>query len=273
MPDIKTDLENIEAFILDIDGVVYVGESSIKGSTEAVKDLKRKGKKLGFLTNNSTETREAYQQRFSGIGLDIDQSKIMTSAYATAIYLSNRPNGSEIYVIGEDGLKEELEGAGFDLLSMNSSEEADYVVVGMDRGLSYNKILAGLRALLSGAEFIATNPDPTYPTEAGLAPGAGASIGALSGAAESEPSRIIGKPSTYMIEILLDIIEVSPEKSAIVGDRIDLDIRAGKEAGLKTFLVMTGVSSKEDVDSIMGSDMSPDYVVSSLSEIVGEMVS
>lgn len=269
MPDIKTDLENIEAFILDIDGVVYVGESSIKGSTKAIKDLKRQGKKLGFLTNNSTETRDSYQQRFSDIGLDVDRSKVMTSAYATAIYLSNRSDGREIYVIGEDGLKEELEDAGFDLLSENNSEEATYVVVGMDRGLSYDKVLAGLRALLSGAEFIATNPDPTYPTESGLAPGAGASIGALSGAAEREPSRIIGKPSIYMIEMLLDILEVTPEESAIVGDRIDLDIRAGKEAGLKTFLVLTGVSSKEDMSSIMDSDLSPDHVISSLSEIAG----
>lgn len=268
MPRIKSGFEDIEAFLLDMDGVIYIGDTPIEGSKEAVQFLKEQGKEIVLLTNNSTKSRHSYKKKFSQIGLEIEESKIITSSYATALYLSENYGSGSVYVIGEEGLKEELKMAGFDVLSRERSSEAEFVVVGMDRGLSYDKIWGGLTAMLSGAEFIATNSDPTYPMEDGLAPGAGASIGALSGSVEEEPSVVIGKPSTYMIETSLELLGVSPEKTAIVGDRIEMDIRAGNRAGVTSVFVLSGVGTEEDVEKAKSSEDSPDYVLSKLSEII-----
>lgn len=262
------ELEDIEAYLLDMDGVIFIGSSPIEGSVETIQSLRRRGKRLVFLTNNSTRTRSDYESKLSNFGLDVEESEIMTSAYETALYLSERSEEKKVYVVGEDGLKKELDRAGFEVLPRDRAEEASFVVVGMDRNLTYDEIWGGLSALLSGADFIATNPDPTYPTERGLAPGAGASIGALSGSAEMEPSEIIGKPSSYMIDTSLDGLGVHPEKAAIVGDRIDMDIRAGKKAGLTTILVLTGANSEEDVESVAGTDSAPDYVLPRLGDLI-----
>ncbi len=268
MPSIKKEFSNLEAFLFDMDGVLYIGESPIRGSKEAIYSLRREGKKIALLTNNSTKSRKSYEKKFSEVGLEIDKSNIITSSYATALYLSENYKERKVYVIGEAGLKTELEEAGFDILSRKDSKNADFVVVGMDRGLTYDKIWGGLSALLSGAEFIATNSDPTYPTEQGLSPGAGASIGALSGSSKREPSTDIGKPSTYMIDTALDILGVPREKTAIVGDRIDMDIKAGNRAGLTSILVLTGVDDRDNANTAVGTEAAPDYVISDLLELL-----
>lgn len=269
----RIDLEEFDAFLLDMDGVLYLGGSPLEGSIEAVKNLRRLEKKLAFLTNNSSLSRRGYERKLSGFGLSVDKSEIMTSAYATALYLSELTEDKAeedrtVYVIGEEGLRKELEKAGFEVLSRKEAEGASFVVVGLDRNLTYEKIWGGLSAVLSSAEFVATNPDPTYPTESGLAPGAGASIGALSASAEKEPSKIIGKPSPYMIDATLEILDISPDRTAVIGDRIDIDIQAGKKADLTTILVLTGVDSKEDVDAANKTKRAPDYVIESLSQLI-----
>ncbi len=269
MPDFEKKFDELEAFLLDMDGVMFIGDSPIEGSKEAIQFLREKGKKLIFLTNNSTKTREKYERDLSDIGLDVDVSEIVTSAYSTAVFLEEEEaEDKTCYVIGEDGLKSELQNIGFEILPKPESEEASYVVVGMDRGLTYEKVWAAPSAILSGAEFIASNPDPTYPTERGLAPGAGASIGAVSGAVEEEPFRVIGKPSPYMLKIALDNLGVSPENAAMVGDRLDMDIKAGNEAGLTTVFVLSGVDSEGDLDPVEDSSKQPDYVFPSLSSIM-----
>lgn len=252
-----------------MDGVVYIEDSLIEGTREAIESLRERGKELLFLTNNSTRTRSYYRQKFLEFGMEVEESDVMTSAYATALYLSERGEGVGCYVVGEEGLKEELENFGFEVVSRDRAEEASFVVVGMDRGLTYDKIWGGLSAILSGADFVATNPDPTYPTREGLAPGAGASIGALSAAAEREPSEIIGKPFTYMLDASLDLLDASLEGTAIVGDRIDIDIKAGKRAGLTTILVLSGVDSRGDLNEVKGTEEEPDYVLSSLADLAG----
>lgn len=268
MHDFKQRVPDLEAFLLDMDGVLYVGEKPIEGAQETIQKLRNQGKKLAFLTNNSTRTRKGYLEKLSRIGLEINHEEIMTSAYATALRLTNCGNGKKCYVIGEEGLKDELKNAGFEIMTRENSEKASFVVVGMDRNLTYEKIWGGLSAILAGADFIATNPDPTYCTENGLAPGAGASVGALSAAAEREPSEVIGKPSTYMIEMLVEELDVSPEKTAIVGDRIDTDVLAGKKAGLTTILVLTGVNLEKDLEKIEDADKKPDYVLKSIAELL-----
>ncbi len=272
MHSLKNELEEKEAFLLDMDGVIYVEDDPIDGSLEAIRNLRQNGKKLVFLTNNSTKTREEYKEKLLRLGLEVEKSEIMTSAYATSLRLSKLAESKTCYVIGEDGLKKELRNVGFEVVPRENAEEASYVIVGMDRGLSYDKVWGGLTAILSGAEFIATNPDATYCTQEGLAPGAAASVGALAAAAEEEPTEIIGKPSPYMLEASMDILDVSPEKTVIVGDRIDTDIQAGKELGLTTILVLTGVESEEEVEEVKDTKREPDFVLPNFGTVVEEVI-
>ncbi|KXB00145.1 hypothetical protein AKJ47_00625 [candidate division MSBL1 archaeon SCGC-AAA261G05] len=252
-----------------MDGVIYVEDSPIKGAKETIEKLRSQGRKLVFTTNNSTKTRSGYVKKLSDLGLKVNKDDIITSAYATAIYLRKKSNeNGKVFVVGEEGLKSELREAGFEILSERDAENADFVIAGMDRNLNYEKIAAGLRALLAGAEFIASNPDPTYPTETGLAPGAGASIGALSGASGVEPSQIVGKPSRYMVDFALEKTDTQPEQAAIIGDRLDLDIKVGKKVGLTTILVLTGVDSASDVKKVKGSPDAPDFVLKSIRELI-----
>jgi len=261
-------VDRLSAFILDMDGVLYIGEIPIRGAAETVAYLRRKGKKLAFVTNKSAYTRRVYARKLAQMGIAAHESGIVTSAYATSLYLQRRVPGARIYAIGEPGLKRELEQAGFKLLPDARAEEADFVVVGMDRAITYKKITAGLRALLAGAEFIATNPDGIYPTETGISPGAGAMIGALVGSSGKRPKVVIGKPSPHMIKISLGVLGSTPSETAIVGDKLDTDVLAGKRAGLTTILVLTGVSSGQDVKRVRGTKMAPDFVIRSIKDLV-----
>ena len=261
-------VDGLSAFILDMDGVLYTGEVPIKGAAEAIAHLRRKGKKLAFVTNKSAYTRREYARTLARMGIAAHESEIVTSGYATSLYLRRRAPGARIYAMGEPGLKRELEQAGFKLLPDARAEEADFVVVGMDRAITYKKITAGLRALLRGAEFIATNPDGTYPTETGISPGAGAMVGALVGSSGKKPKVIIGKPSLHMIKISLEVLGSKPSETAIVGDGLDTDVLVGKRVGLTTILVLTGVSSRQDVKRVQGTKMAPDFVIRSIRDLV-----
>ena len=261
-------VDRLSAFIFDMDGVLYIGKVPVKGAAEAVAHLRRKGKKLSFVTNKSAYTRRAYARKLAQMGITAHESEIVTSAYATSLYLRRRASGARIYVVGEPGLKRELEQAGFKILPDARSEEADFVVVGMDRALTYKKINSGLRALLAGAEFIATNPDGLYPTETGISPGTGAMIGALVGSSGKQPKVVIGKPSSRMIKISLRIMGSTPSETAIVGDKLDTDVLVGKRVGLTTILVLTGMSSRQDVEKVRGTKMAPDFVIRSIKDLV-----
>lgn len=261
-------LEKTSAFILDMDGVLYLGEEPIRGAAEAVKWLRGKGKKLIFSTNNSASTRAAYARKLARMGIPARESEVVTSGYATAIYFRRRHPSAKIYVVGESGLRSELKQAGFKLLSPGEAGKATHVVVGLDRTINYEKIAGGLRALLAGARFVATNADATYPTEAGLSPGAGATIGALAGCSGREPSLVIGKPFPYMVEIALETLGTRPGETAIIGDRLDTDIRVGKKMGLTTILVLSGVCGKKEVARVRGTKMAPDFVIESIAEVM-----
>lgn len=261
-------LDELSAFILDMDGVLYVGATPIEGAAEAVERLREMGKRLVFSTNNSAHTRRAYARMLRRMGIAAKESEIVTSAYVTSLYLREHSPGARIFVIGELGLKKELKMAGFDLLPEERAEEATHVVVGLDRRVTYEKLSLGLRALLAGAELVATNADSTYPTEVGLSPGTGAIVGALVYSSGRRPSVVIGKPSPNMIRVCLDVLGSKPKETAIVGDRLDTDIKAGKRAGLVTILVLTGATARRDVERVMGTRMAPDFVIPSIKDSV-----
>jgi len=261
-------VDRLRAFILDMDGVFYIGDTPIEGAVEAVEYLRAEGKKLAFSTNNSAHTRSAYVRKLARMGIAAHEHEVVTSAYVTSLYLRKHAPHARIHVIGETGLKQELERAGFELMAEDRAVEATHVVVGMDRALNYKRLTVGLRALLAGAELIATNIDGTYPTETGLCPGAGAMVGALVSSSGKRPRAVIGKPSQHMIKILLDLLGSTPSETAIVGDRLDTDVRAGKRAGLTTILVLSGVSTESDVRRVRGTGMAPDFIIPNIKHLV-----
>ncbi len=261
-------VDKISSFILDMDGVLYLGEAPIKGAAEAVGWLRKHGKTLVFSTNNSAETRRAYARKLARMGIAARESEIITSGYLTALYLRKRSPRAKVYMVGEKGLRSELERAGLKLVSYARTEEATHVVVGLDRTVNNKKLTGALRALLAGAEFVATNADAAYPTENGLSPGAGAMIGALVGCSGKKPSVVVGKPSPRMIKLALEILRSKPSETAIVGDRLDTDITAGKRAGVTTILVLSGVSKRRDVVKAKGK-ITPDFVINRMRDLVG----
>jgi 4-nitrophenyl phosphatase len=179
------------------------------------------------------------------MGINVPLSAVVNSASATASYIRAETNYQKIFVIGETGLKEELASEGLTIVTGEDPSEVNCVVVGMDRYLSYDKLTKALRAIFAGADFIGSNPDSTFPKEGGeICPGAGCMIGAVRGATGKDPSIVIGKPNTIMVDQVLSELNSSPSDAVMVGDRLTTDILCGKRSDLYTVLVKTGISEK-----------------------------
>ncbi|MFH1821874.1 MAG: HAD-IIA family hydrolase [Methanobacteriota archaeon] len=265
MRELKQALQKMSAVILDMDGVLYRGSEPIKGAAKAVAFLRNSGKKVIFLTNNSESSRSSYVKKLASMGIPASEGEVVTSGQVTADYIKARDPNARVFAIGGEGLMQELKREGLHLVK---HEKATHVVVGIDRSVTYEKLKGGFRALLSGAEFIATNPDNVYPTEKGLSPGAGAIIGALERSSARKPNAVMGKPSPYIIQFVLRILGTRPSETAIIGDQIDTDIKAGSRTGLMTVLVLSGVSKAEDVKRASGTKNAPDFVIDSLMGVI-----
>jgi phosphoglycolate/pyridoxal phosphate phosphatase family enzyme len=250
-----------------MDGVLYRGSQVIEGAPEAVKKLKKKVKKVFFTTNNSTLSRRGYVKKLRGLGVESDESQILTSAYAAAVYLKGLGN-ARVLPIGERGLREELLQAGLEVVDCRSPERATHVVAGLDRRLTYGKIVAAAKAISAGAVFVATNTDAAYPTEAGLLPGAGATVGAIVGCTGRSPDVVLGKPSTFMLELGMRAVGVRRSEVAVIGDRLDTDVVVAKKLKLRSILVLSGVSTPQDVRKARRRGLSPDFVFRTLAEVV-----
>ncbi|MDH5685305.1 MAG: HAD-IIA family hydrolase [Candidatus Hadarchaeaceae archaeon] len=268
MRELTQVVDRISVFILDMDGVLYLGKTPIKGAAETIRWLRKRGKRIVFTTNSSAETRRAQARKLARMGIAARESEIITSGFVAALYLRKRSPRAKVYIVGEKGLRLEFERAGLKLVPYERAEEATHVVVGIDRKVNNKKLTGALRALLGGAKFIATNADATYPTEDGLLPGAGTMIGALEGCSGKKPSVVFGKPSPRMIKIALGILHSKPSKAAIVGDRLDTDIIAGKLAGVTTILVLSGVSTRQDIVKFRRMKIIPDFVIDGIKDLV-----
>ena len=259
-------------YIFDLDGVLYLGDTAIPYAADAVRRLQDAGKQIYFLTNNSGKTRAEYRKKLADVnGLDVPESAIFTSAYATALYLKQRgAAGRSVFVIGEPGLAAELSASG-GLIPMTEPDSAevhdiDYVVVGIDRQFTYDKLRFAHAAITRGhAQFIATNRDATFPMEAGEIPGGGSLVASLATATGREPVTI-GKPETHAYEAILDAAGITAADSVMVGDRLDTDIAVGRRAGAGTVLVLTGVTSEEKAQAAPP-EWRPDRIIGDLREL------
>jgi 4-nitrophenyl phosphatase len=253
----RADLSHIRAVLFDLDGVIFLGSTRLPGAQEVFDWLDENGRPYCLVTNNSTLTPRLYQDKLQRMGITVPLQTVYTSALATAQFLKNEyPSGTTVYVIGEAGVYEALQDAGF----TTDGNAPSIVCVGLDQHLSYAKLRAACLAIRAGARFVATNPDRTLPTEDGLVPGNGATIAALETATDVTPV-IIGKPSATMIDLAIERIGARKDEVAIIGDRLDTDIEAGAAAGIATVFVLTGVHRVDDIGRFPAR---PDYVVDDL---------
>jgi NagD protein len=251
--------ENIKHVLIDMDGVLVSGRNLIEGAVEFIDTLRVLGLEYLVLTNNSIYTPRDLSHRLRTIGLDIPEKRIFTSAMATARFLDYQWPGGKAFVIGESGLTDAIYSIGFIITDISP----DYVVLG--ETLSYNMVMItkAVQLVAQGARFVATNPDPSGPSERGLVPATGA-LAALIEKATGVSPLFIGKPNPFMMRAALNYIEAHSENAVMIGDRMDTDIIAGVESGLRTILVLTGVTHREQVERF---PYQPSQIVETLSEI------
>lgn len=241
---------NIKALILDMDGVIWRADTPIGNLAEIFARIEARGLKYVFATNNGTKTPEQYVERLAEFGVHVQPSQVVTSALGVAFMLTasrKYPKGTKIFMIGEDGIRVALEVKGFEVLSVTDAPAAEVVVVGIDRGVTFDKMLEATLLVRSGVPFYATNPDKTFPTPRGEIPGAGAWLSVITTATDIDPI-IAGKPFPYMMELSLEILGTKKEETLVVGDRLETDIAAGQAVGCPTALVLSGVSTKEQAE-------------------------
>jgi 4-nitrophenyl phosphatase len=248
-----------------MDGVLYRGAAILPGVKELLDALALRERPVMLATNNSMSTPEAYEHKLAAMGLDVPAAAVITSALATRAYLERTlPPGAGVYVIGMPALREQLfAGTSFHPVQYGEEQPAA-VVIGLDLNFTYDKLKIAHEAIRNGAAFVATNADTTLPTETGLVPGAGSIVAALAAATGQKPV-IIGKPETPMLLAAMEQMGAAPAETIMLGDRLDTDILAGKRAGMQTILVLTGVSTRDD---LAHAEAIPDIVVSDLSALV-----
>ena len=255
----------IQAVVMDMDGVLWRGDKPMNGLQEMFIWLHEQDIPYMLATNNSGKTPAEYVAKLASMDVKgVTESRILTSGIATATYLQSRyAPGTRMFVVGGNGIRTALDDSGFDI-SGESDDPIEVVVVGIDLDLNYERMKQATIAILAGAEFIGTNPDVTFPTPDGLAPGAGSVIAMLESATEQKAT-IIGKPYPAMFETALATMNVSAENALMIGDRINTDITGAQGVGMQTALVFTGVTTPE---ALTTSDIWSDVAYEDLSEVV-----
>lgn len=260
-------MKRYRGLIVDLDGVVWREGKPIQENVEALRILHETGAKIVFLTNNSTRSRRLYSQLLTSIlGFNVKPEDVVTSAYAAAKWLKENMGTSKVYVVGEEGLVEELlrEGHAVVTLTEARSCRADVVVVGLDRNLTYKKLLIAHTLIKwCGKPYIATNIDATVPMEDTDIPGAGAVLAALEKSTGKKPAYVTGKPNPWIVEIALSQLKLDRREVLLVGDRLDTDIEVAVKLGIDSLLVYTGVAKPEDV---VKSTIKPTYQAKNLLE-------
>jgi NagD protein len=250
----------IETWLTDMDGVLVHEEVAIPGAAEFIEALKASGRRFLVLTNNSIFTPRDLRARLLASGIDVPEAAIWTSALATAKFLDDQRPGGTAYVVGEAGMTTALHEVGY----VMTERDPDYVVLGETRTYSFEAITRAIRLIDGGARFIATNPDPSGPSQQGKLPATG-SVAALISTATGRQPYYIGKPNPLMMRSALNRIEAHSETTAMVGDRMDTDVISGLEAGLRTFLVLTGSTRRDQVEKF---PYRPTQVVESVADLV-----
>lgn len=258
---------NIEALIIDMDGVLWHGEQPLPGLSAFFQVLRERQIPFILATNNARLTPDQYVEKLAGMNVEVSQKEILTSGMATALYLADKhnPDSTRIFVIGENGIRQPLQECGFTLADLYHRQDshniaharADIVVSGLDTQLTWDKLASAVYNIQAGARFVATNGDTTLPTEHGYAPGNGAVLAALQAATGATPI-IIGKPEAIMYRQAMALLGVRPEHTVALGDRLDTDILGAVRTGIRSVMVLTGVSSEDELEKV---DYQPTWIM------------
>lgn len=256
-----TDLASITHLIIDMDGVLYRGDKPLPRLLEFFAFLRRKPIPFILATNNSTKTPQDYVAKLARMGVEIFPAEILSSGITVAKVLAREyPAGTRVHVFGMPALRQALVDEGFVL----ADEAVELVVASMDRDVSYDRLKRAALLIRRGARFVATNLDPTVPTEEGLAPGTGSLIAALQTATGVNPVAV-GKPEAAMFELALDQMAAKPATTAMLGDRVDTDIVGAQRAGLRTICVLSGSSTRAEFEAV-----GPDFIFADIGHLLGD---
>jgi 4-nitrophenyl phosphatase len=253
----SSELASIHALVVDVDGVLWQGRRNLPGVAAFFAFLRDHRIRFVIATNNAARPISEIVDRLGALGVPLSEDQVLTSAQATALYLPRVvPPGARVLVVGGEGLVEAVLRAGYELVD----RDAEIVVAGYDPGLTYEKLKQATLAIRRGAKFVGTNADKTIPTDEGILPGAGAILAAIQAATDVAPI-VIGKPERAMFDVAVDRLQSNRQETAMLGDRLDTDIEGAQAAGLRSILVLTGVSSRESLEH---SKIQPEFVAENL---------
>lgn len=252
-------MEEIDLFVLDMDGTFYIGDVMIDGALDFIQTCRKKGKRFLFFTNNSSQSTENYLKKLSAMGCSIARDQIVTSGDVAIQYLDRWYLGKSVFLMGTEPLEESMRAAGIAL----TNQTADIVLVAFDKTLTYEKLQKGCTMIREGALFLATHPDINCPTRTGFIPDCGAICAAITLSTGIKPI-CLGKPYKEAVEMILDKTKIPTVRTAFVGDRLYTDVAMGVNHGGKGVLVLTGETKRSDVEK---SKIKPDAVLESLGEL------
>jgi len=256
MNDIER-LSKVRGFLLDMDGTFYLSDRLLEGALRFIDLLREQGKEFLFLTNNSSKHRRQYAEKITRLGLPLPEEMVLTSGEATALHLQKEKAEARVFVVGTPSLEEEFRLHGFQLVD----ENPDYLVLGFDTTLTYQKLWTLCDFVRAGVPFIATHPDFNCPTETGWMPDIGAMIAFVKAATGREPDLVVGKPNRLIVDAASVKMNLPVEQMAMIGDRLYTDIALGQASGIATILVLSGETK---LDDLKDSPFQPDYTFQNL---------
>jgi arabinose operon protein AraL len=251
-----------KGFIFDLDGTVYLGDKLIPGADRVIRLLREKGRKIIFLSNKPIQTREDYASKLTRLGIPTQPTEVVNSTLVMTNYLKKDAPQAKLFVVGETPFVEELRKAGFTIAE--EPREIEYVVVAFDRTFDYRKLNTAFQAIKLGAHFVATNPDRTCPVEGGEIPDCAGMIAAIEAVTQKKVEVIVGKPSPLIVQAALEVMGLRPDDCILIGDRLETDIKMGRESGIATGIVLTGVT---DEKTLKESPIHPDFIFQSIADV------
>jgi NagD protein len=252
-----------KGYVFDLDGTVYLGDALLPGAKRTIETLRREGCRMVFVSNKPVETRQAYADKLTRLGLPTPVEQIVNSTQVTVRELLLCAPGSRVFPIGEQVLIDALREAGFEL--NETPGEIEYVIASFDRTFVYQKLQIAFDAIRAGARFVATNGDAFCPVPGGGEPDAACIIAAIEACTGHGVEQIYGKPSPTMMHTAMAIVGTAPSESIMVGDRLETDIKMGQRAGMATALPLTGATSRADLAK---SEIEPDFVLERLDDLI-----
>ncbi len=252
-----------QAYIFDLDGTVYLGDNLLPSAGETITTLREMGKRTVFLSNNPTHTRQDYAAKLTRLGLPTPNEDVINSSTVMVDFLRHRMPTARLFVVGEAPLQAELQAAGFQLT--DDPQQIDVVIASFDRTFVYRKLQIAFDAIRAGARFFATNADRYCPVPGGGEPDAAAIIAAIEACTNTKLEAVVGKPSVYMAQAILNLLNLPPQQCLMTGDRLETDVQMGLEAGMAAALTLTGATTQTD---LAASAIQPTYVINKLGDLL-----